>query len=123
MDNTFYNINGVYYFSLKNTIYLELLRVDSLSNARLTVRGLGNIKIKQNGYAKFKGLLLSGSNHVLLNDSYQVSLMHKINFKLNYTLLENKVFNMTLPTISQFNKSNDLESLDSNHNNKVLSFV
>ena len=116
-------MNGVYYFSLKNTINLELLCVDSLSNARLTLRGLGNIKIKQNCYAKFKGLLLSGSNHVLLNDSYQVSLMHKINFKLNYTLLENKVFNMTLPTISQFNKSNDLESLDSNHNNKVLSFV
>ena len=66
---------------------------------------------------------MSSSNHVLLNDSYQVSLMQEIKFELNYTLLENKVFNMTLPTISQFNKSNDLESLDSNHNNKVLSFV
>ena len=123
MDNTFYNINGVYYFLLKNTIYLELLCVDSLSNARLTLRGLGNIKIKQNCYAKFKGLLLSGSNHVLLNDSYQISLMNEVKFKQNFTLLENTISNISFPTITKFNRSKDLDILDSNHENKVKSFV
>ena len=124
MENTFINIKGVYYFSLENTINLELLCVDSLDNAMLTLRGLGKIKIKQNCYAKFKGLLLSGSNHVSLNDSYDISLMHEIKFRQkNFTLLENKNYNISIPTITQFNKSKDLEILDSNQYNKVQSFV
>ena len=64
MDNTFYNFNGIYYFSLNNTINLELLCLDSMNNARITLSGIGNIRIKNNCYAKYKGLLLSGSNHV-----------------------------------------------------------
>ena len=89
----------------------------------MTLRGLGNIKIKQNCYAKFKGLLLSGSNHVLLNDSYQISLMNEVKFKQNFTLLENTISNISFPTITKFNRSKDLDILDSNHENKVQSFV
>ena len=50
--------------------------------------------------------------------------MHKIKFRQkNFTLLENKNYNISIPTITQFNKSKDLEILDSNQYNKVQSFV
>ena len=50
--------------------------------------------------------------------------MHKVEFRQNnLTLLENNTYNITIPTITQFNKSKDLEILDSNQYNKVQSFV
>ena len=52
--------------------------------------------------------------------------MHKVKFgQNNFTPFENNIHNITIPTITQFNKSKDLEILDFNQNlyNKVQSFV
>ena len=52
--------------------------------------------------------------------------MHKVKFgQNNFTPFENNIHNITIPTITQFNKSKDLEILDSNQNqyNNVQSFV
>ena len=50
--------------------------------------------------------------------------MHKVKFgQNNFTPFENNIHNITIPTITQFNKSKDLELLDSNLYNRVQSFV
>ena len=52
--------------------------------------------------------------------------MHKVKFgQNNFTPFENNIHNITIPTITQFNKSKDLEILDFNQNlsNNVQSFV
>ena len=69
---------------------------------------------------------MSSSNHVLLNDSYNIPLMHKVKFgQNNFTPFENNIHNITIPTITQFNKSKELENLDFNQNlyNKAQSIV
>ena len=49
--------------------------------------------------------------------------MNEIKFKQNFTLFENIFSNISFPTITKFNRSKDLDILDSNHENKVQSFV
>ena len=61
-----------------------------------------------------------------MNDSYSISLIHKVKFgQNNFTPFENNIQNITIPTITQFNKSKDLEILDFNQNqyNNVQSIV
>ena len=124
MENTFHNFDGIYYFSLNNTINLELLCLDSMNNARINLSGIGNIRIKNNCYAKYKSLLLSGSSHVLLNQSYQISLIHPIHFKQNFSLFRNTISNLSFPTLKEFSSSEDLEYLDTNpESTKVISFL
>ena len=93
---------------------MELLCLDSMNNARITLSGIGNIRIKNNCYAKYKGLLLPGSSHVLLNQSYQISLIHPVHFRHNLSLFRNTISNLSFPTLKEFSSSKDLEYLDTN---------
>ena len=51
---------------------------------------------------------------MLLNQSYQISLIHPIHFKQNFSLFRNTITNLSFPTLNEFRSSKDLEYLDTN---------
>ena len=112
MEDTFINYEGTYYFSMKETRILELLCVNSMENDQIKLSGIGSIKIKINCYAKFKNLLLTGSNTFKLNGSYHISMLEEqTSYNSNFTFLsKDSIKNIT---ITDF-KINRIGRLDTN---------
>ena len=61
---------------------------------------------------------------MLLNQSYQISLIHPIHFKQNFSLFRNTITNLSFPTLKEFSSSKDLKYLDTNpESTKVITFL
>ena len=82
-----------------------------MENDQIRLSGLGSIKIKINCYAKFKNLLLTGSNTFKLNNSYHISRLAEKDFNSNFTFLSTETINSI--TLNELK----LASLDTNQTN------
>ena len=123
MEDFFYNIKGEYFYSLNHTVVLELLCVNNMENAQIILSGLGSIKIKQNCFAKYNTLLLSGSSTVLLNGSYEISKLLHSHTDVNFTFLSNEsIKNITFLKIEDFklDTSQNLEHAYNYNNSHFL---
>ena len=120
-QDQFININGKYYYSVNKTIVLEILCMETLNNAQVTLSGIGSIVIKKDCYAKMKSLLLTGSNTYTLNESFRVSRVNMSNLDnldinlalFNFSKIENLQLNM-------FNLSLNTNRMEVINNNSYL---
>ena len=67
MEDWTFNVEGTYFYSINRTITLELLCLENRENDRITLKGLGSVKIKPGCYAKYDSILLVGNNAVKIN--------------------------------------------------------
>ena len=90
-----------------------------MENTQIILSGLGSIKIKQNCYAKYNTLLLSGSSNVLLNGSYEISKILHSHTDVNFTFLSNEsIKNITLIKLEDYKlDTSQFFELSHNYNN------
>ena len=119
MEDKFINIQGKYFYSLNDSITLEIFCVESLKNAQVTITGIGSLIIQKGCYAKKDSLLLKGSNTYILEDTFEVSKMNTslvFNFdQLNFSKIENVHFNV----FNNSPKTNLLEIINDNNEFKT----
>ena len=100
MEDWVINIEGTYFYSLNRTIILELFCIESKHNDRITLEGLGKVKIASGCYAKYDSILLVGSKTVKLNSTFEVTNSVHSMLDQNFTMLKNFDFkNMSFSNI------------------------
>ena len=100
MENWVLNIEGTYFYSLNKTIILELFCIESKHNDRITLEGLGKVKIASGCYAKYDSILLVGSKTAKLNSTFVVTNSVHSMLDQNFTMLKNFDFkNMSFSNI------------------------
>ena len=112
MEDQFLNIEGTYYFSLNQTRVLEVLCMNTLNNAQVTLSGVGSIKIKNNCYAKLNSLLLTGSNTYSLNITFRISRVNESILDIEFSFLNNTNIDNLLMT--NFNRSLNTNQINNN---------
>ena len=123
MEDYFCNVEGEYFHSINHTVVLELLCVNNMEYAQIKLSGLGSIKIKQNCFAKYNILLLSGSSTVLLNGSYEISKLLHSHTDVNSTFLSNEsIKNITLIKLEDY-KLDASQFLEFSYNYNNFHFV